>query len=476
MSKWAATTAHKFVQLPNQTLHTYNSWDSYWTARLLPTLIRELQDPTRFKGQWRWFQEVVQPLQLAVLDMQARGLQVDRQRKHQWTLETSRELRETDRRIKEDAKGRGFSFTEKFPNSDLQVGRLLFETCGLRAQKKTDKSKRPSVDQDALLRVLRDLRKKDEHARDLLLNLLHRSRLQTMLERYTQFDIDEDGRVRPQVKMAQTKTWRFAYAEPALQQFPLECRGYFTASNGHILVAADFSQLEARWLAILSNDQVSLDDFQAGRDVHARNACDLLGHSESEWEGLEAGLRKASRFFAKTFLYRVSYGGEGATDKSKTFCPCPRCADKVPSTLSLKKKEILAAEERWFQAHLPVRKFHRELIREVQRRGFYESPFGLRRYFGHRWGSDFERELKNAPMQTNSALLMNQRQVKLHRLGAPIVLQHHDSFMLEVPESPGSGVDQWEADLRGVMEEPVPEVGGYSFPVETSRGYSWADL
>lgn len=476
MSQYAANTSHKFLQLPDRVLHTYNSWDSHNTGKLLPELMRELRDPASFSpGQWNWFETVVQPLQLAVLAMQKRGILVDRAARSKFTRDLSRELAETDNAIRREAAKRGFSYTDKFPNSDTQVAKLLFETCELRPTKTTDGG-RASVDQDALIKVLRDLRKKDEHARDLLYNLCHRSRLQTMLERYTGFELGPDSRVRATVKMAGTKTWRFAYADPALQQFPVETRHYFRSTPGHLLIAGDFSQLEARWLAILADDQVSLAAFAKGEDIHAQNAMDLLGYRSAQWDTAEAHVRKASRNFAKSFLYRISYGGEGAQDKDKSFCPCPRCVDKVPQTLTLKRSDILAAETRWFDIHSAVRKFHRELIAEVQKRKYYETVFGVRRYFSKTWGPEFERELKNAPMQTSSALLMNRCQVQLHKLGAPILLQHHDSFMLEVPESPGRLVDQWTADLKGVMETPVPELGGVVFPTETKVGYDWASV
>ena len=92
------------------------------------------------------------------------------------------------------------------------------------------------------------------------------------------------------------------------------------------------------------------------------------------------------------------------------------------------------------------------------------------------WSAVKEREIKNKPMQMNGALLMNERQVKLDRLGCPILLQNHDAFLVEVPESPGGLVDQWKADIKGTMEEPCEQLGGMVFPVDVSLGYNWGEV
>ena len=471
MGKYTGNTNHLFVRLPSRTLYTYNAWDTYYTAHLAGALHKEMNLP-KFGGQWEYYTQWVEPLQRAVLNMQRRGLWLNKEVLGDYRREVRRELKDTDKFIKDTADSHNFTYTDKFPNSDIQVAKLLFDTIGLKPHKKTPKG-RPSVDQDALTRVLKYFRKMDEPHRDLIYALFHRSRLQTILERYiTKLEPDVDGRVRANVKLTGTKTFRFAYAEPALQQYPNEVRKIFWAKEGHKYVAVDYSQLEARILAILSGDQASLGVFTDGADVHAANTRDLFGWDEEEWSTMDSVPRKAARNYAKAFLYRISYGGEGSTDKSKTFCPCPKCAHRNPPTLTLKKAEILETERRWFQRHPAVRQFHRDLLRGVQQKGYYEAPLGVRRFIAQPWGSDLERELKNLPMQMNAALLMNRAQVRLDRLGAPICLQMHDEFLLEVPEKE---VDLWMSRTCDVMQTPVPELGNTVFPVDVKVGRNWGD-
>jgi DNA polymerase-1 len=281
-----------------------------------------------------------------------------------------------------------------------------------------------------------------------------------------------DSRCRPTVKITGTKTFRYAYADPALQQYPPEIRHLFQAKPGCVFIAADYSQLEARILAYLSRDAISIEAFTQNEDVHAQNARDLFGFTLDYWQRLEPTKKKAHRNFAKSFLYRISYGGEGQTDKSKTYCPCDKCQQYQPQSLNLKRNEILTSEARWFATHHWVRTFQDNLCRSVQQNHYYDSPFGLRRWISKPWGNDLRREVLNVPMQMNAALLMNQSQVLLHKMGLPIILQIHDAFMVEVPDN-SSVIEQCIADMVGVMERPIEAFGGAVFPVDVEVGQNW---
>ena len=468
MTDYSATTSHKFLNLPNSTLYTYNLWDCHTTARLFFALRDELKDP-QLGHQWDYYQSQVQPLQTAVQHMQARGILLDKAEKRRTQTKLSKELSATDALICRYADEVGFSYTDKFPNSNAQVSKLLFDHLGLRGAKRTD-SGRLSSDQESLTRALRQLRVRDRGALPLLHNLFHRSRLETVRDRYFKIPVDSDSRVRPRVKITGTKTFRYAYAEPPLQQYPPEIRRMFRASPGCVLLAADYSQVQARILAILSGDNTSLTTFATpGGDVHVANTLDLFGMSIKQWEALGPE-SKSYRNFAKTFLYGIAFGGKSETMKTKLYCPCDRCADLVPDTVELTRPQIKAAEERWFAARPEVRRWQTDLVRDVSRQHYYESPFGVRRMIAKPWGAELEREVKNIPMQMNEALLMNQRQVRLDQAGLPIIFQMHDAFYLEVPQAQ---VDNIAAEVRGIMEDPCPELGGHVFPVDIEVGENW---
>lgn len=464
-SKYAATTAHAFLKLRDPVRARYNCFDTRYTGQLAPVLIQAVKD----RGNWDYYTTVGEPLQYAVLDMQRRGLLLDRGRLSRYRKEIRDELQETDALVlAADPTGDLTRPTGKSPNgigSPRRLGRFLFRTLGLRPPKRTDTGL-DSTDQETLYRLLRDLRKKDEPHRGVLEALFHRSRLKTIYQRYLNLEPDSDERVRAKVKMYGTKTFRFAYAEPALQQFPPEIRHLLVTESGRRFLSADYAQLEARLLAIFSGDSTSLRVFAEDGDVHTSNAGDLFN--------LElAKVQPDHRNFSKTFLYGISYGGAAETMKTKLYCPCPKCRDHMPPTLQLGRDAIKQAEIRWFARHPAVRKFQSDLATEVRRRGYYQSPLRARRHIAQPWGRDLERELKNLPMQFGGALLMNRAQIQLHKLGAPIALQMHDSFLLEVPDSE---VSYWADTCRAVMEAPVPELDGVSFPVSVEAGPSWGEL
>ena len=131
------------------------------------------------------------------------------------------------------------------------------------------------------------------------------------------------------------------------------------------------------------------------------------------------------------------------------------------------------AGERWFKLHPAVPKFQEETASFIRKHHYYQSPMGGRRWIAKPWGPELERETKNLPMQFGGALLMNQRQVALDRLGAPIVFQMHDSFLLEVPDGE---VDFWADLVQTIMEGPIEGLGGVSIPVDVKVGKSWGDL
>lgn len=464
-SKYATNTDHLFLQLPDETLGVYNCWDSYQTAKLVKPLLAEAKE----RGNLPYILDVMEPLQTAVMNMQARGMMLDTDALRTYRNTVRADLDAADHIILQaDPTGELRKPTPKYSNSigsPHRLGNFLFGTLGLKPPKKTSAGMN-STDQETLYRLLRTLRKKDADARPILMALFHRSRLKTIYQRYLKLEPDPDGRVRAQVKMYGTKTMRFSYSEPALQQFPPEARHVFKASDGHTLLQADYSQLEARILAYLSGDTPSIHVFESKGDVHNQNAADLFGVGPDQ-------VTKPHRNFAKAFLYGLSYGGDVDTMKTKLFCPCPKCEAVVPPTLKLKRADLKVAEEKWHRIHRRVAKFQDETAKFVRTHHYYESPMGARRYISKPWGADLSRELKNLPMQFGGALLMNQRQVWLDRLDCPIVLQMHDSFLLEVPDNM---VDHWVQKVKTVMESPIEGLNGVCIPTDIETGRNWGAL
>lgn len=465
------TTSHAFLELPNGVLGVYNSHDAYNTARLVGPLLEEMRD----RGQLEAYAGLVEPLLRPAIDMQRAGLMLDVVAAGALHSRLSDELREIDGALRGHAYSVGFSPQEKFTTSKPQLAEFLYGHCELKAPKRTEKTGRASVDQDSLTRTLRGLRKKDEPHRQFILDLFHRSRLHTIKTRYLKLYPDSDGRVRASVKLAGTKTWRYAYESPALQQFPAECRYVFTATPGMVLVAADYSQLEARLLAYQAGAKRLMETFESGGDVHRLNAQDLFGVSDEGWAAMDPGAQKKFRNMAKTFFYRKVYGGTIASGDKKLFCPCQRCADKVPDTVNLSRTAAVEAEERWGARNPEVQEYQDEVARFVKRNSYLELVLGGRRYISKPWGHELARELANIPHQMGAARVMARAQIRLHRAGLRILLQHHDAFVFELQDHPAA-INEAMPEIRAIMEDPVPIKGRMvKLPVDLSLGYNWGD-
>ena len=506
---------HKWLRLPDDVIAQYNALDTYTTARLVPVLEGLLASNKQLDFYQRWFREMA-----PVVDrMQARGvgvLDVEAQRTykvalrkeldeveepvlaavpffreletevHTWYADTLREhptwvkkaKKGYDSRLKKVRKRRSGFFNRAGGGGSTDLSKLLFDHLGLKAAPKTLDRPARSTSGEALVYVLQHLRVKDEPHRWVLENLLHRARLSTILTRYMVVDCDRDGRVRPLIKLGGTETLRLAYAGDkgeAIQQWPQEARHVIKAWDGCLYLARDYSAIEARLIAILSQDTAMLEVFAAGGDVHKQNAIDLGLASAGTWDAMDPGVRSATRNFAKTFLYGLSYGGSPETMKTKLYCTCPRCRDKVPQTLALGRDDIRRAADQWSKKHEPILQWRAALVETVKGpRGdhTWTSPFGYRRFFLEP-RSQAERSIYNFPLQHCASQIINHAMVSLDAAGLPLVLQMHDELMAEVPVE---RVAYWEGAMRETMEAKVPELGGWSFPTEGARGRHWGEV
>lgn len=462
------TEDHAWLQHPVQRASVYNLWDVYNTARLRQPLREQLKD----NQQLAFYEKEVWPLVEVVMQMQRRGFYFRKEARDELRMQLREELRSTEAEIRTVAGWTGAIRPDPL-NSPPKKAWLLYEKLGLKPSVRRGVETR-STDQEALSALLKGLRKKDAHAKPVLEKLFHRSRLHTILTRYLDVEVDTDNRVRATIKLYGAETGRLAYANPAIQQYPKEARVLYGAPPGKIWIAGDFSQLEARILAVLSQDHVSLAVFAAGGDVHTQNAQDLLGLSQTQWDDLPSTTRSAARNLAKSFLYGISYGGDPQSLKSKLFCPCPHCAEKVQTTLTVGRDEMTAASQRWFHIHAPVLRFRDSLGEEARVSKRYVSPLGRIRYLCTPWPR-CKTELYNLPMQCTAADIINRVMCRLHyHYQAPLHLQMHDELVLEVDDTPSS-ISYWASILKKEMEEEVPELRT-SFPIDLKMGTVWGQF
>lgn len=497
---------HRWLQIPTDVLAVYNCHDTVETAKLIAPLRETLSRNRQLEFFDRWFSTMV-PVVESMMD---RGVgELDYDAKEAYKSKLKGELRPLEKKILGGVRlfddmeaaltGVVDAYRVEFPsrvktadrklasglkkirarkasffnrggernNSDLAV--FLYDYLGLKEPPETQKRPKRSVRQEALFYILQHLRKRDEPHRWVLEDLFHRSRLNTILSRYMTIEAEADGRVHPQVKLYGTETLRLAYAGDAgeaIQQWPKEARHIIRPRHGCVFLAFDYSQLEARILAYLSNDTAMMDCFEKGEDVHIQNARDLFGDGEVSSE---------MRGWAKTYLYGLSYGASPETLNTKLFCPCPRCAAEVPKTLDLTRDDIKRAADRWARKHRPVLEWRAKLLSSIKGPHgdhSWTSPWGYRRFFLQPT-RDAERSIYNAPMQTCAAHLVQDAMIATHALNAPLNLQMHDELVFEVPVREKA---RWSEAIREVMEAPVKHLGGMRFPVSKKIGPDWGAL
>jgi DNA polymerase I-like protein with 3'-5' exonuclease and polymerase domains len=499
------------LKLGDEVIGRYNSYDTWTTARLAQHLLGQLES----HHQLPFYKAEIEPVIPAILALGRHGLLIDQGERTRLRRSFRAEVHTQDQLL---ATAAGHPYTDPYekppkvwfnPNSDTQVRRWLFggdkttapsgaavlvakgvevQCLGLKPAGKTEGGQW-SVDLTNLVRVVRDLRKGDEPVRPILYALCHRTRY-VKLDEYLDFDIDSDGRVRPTWKLHGTKSFRLAVANPPIHSWAEELRSMVVAAPGYVLVKADLMAVEARMAAYLSDDKLDIAVYERstvdrpykhhpGWDIHSALVLECFPElTEPLWAGMTNQQREPYRNTAKTIRFgTLLYGGAPETAQTKVFCPCPLCADKTPPTIDLTPTRKRAIVDRWMSRHQAFVRWRSNLLRP------FEGPHatyclrmpiaGWPVWFFQPMGGELQRELFNRPIQMAANLLKLRALRRLHAKGMPILIDHHDALVAEVPLS----CENWaKSTFVECMTQPVEELGGVRFPVDVASGPTWADL
>jgi DNA polymerase-1 len=275
-----------------------------------------------------------------------------------------------------------------------------------------------------------------------------------------------DRRVHTSYGMAGTSTGRLSSNDPNLQNIPirseegLRIRRAFVAEPGHVLLAADYSQIELRLLAHLADVPTLRDAFEKGEDIHARTAAEIF-HLEPGKVDREARRR------AKMINFGIIYG---------------MSAFGLATRLGIPPGEGRSIIDAYFAQYPGIRQEMERCKEEARIHGFVRTPFGRKLWIPDIATKDpvrragAERAAINAPFQGGAAEIIKRAMVRLPRalreagLSARMLLQVHDELVFEVPEAE---VDATSAVVRDVMES----VATLRVPlsVEVGTGHSWAE-
>lgn len=434
----------------------YAAADAAICLRLIP----QLQDELKKQEVISLFDSMEMPLVPVLAAMEEVGIRLDTDFFKAFSKELQNSLDEIEAKI-EDAVGYEFNL-----NSTQQLSEALFEKLGLAPPDRTRKTSSGyySTAADVLEGMI------GQHpVIEWVLEYRELEKLRsTYVDTLPKQINPETGRVHTSFNQTGTVTGRIASSDPNLQNIPTRTeigrrvRNGFIAREGWQLLAVDYSQIELRIVAHMSQDEAMLDAFRAGQDIHAATAAAVHG---IELDGVTPEMRRHAKAINFGLIYGMSaYGLTNATD------------------LTLAEAENFIAT--YFEKFPGVKKYLDGIRETAAKQGYVETLLGRRRYFPNlESGAAYmirqreEREAINAPIQGTAADIIKIAMLKLPGeidkagLGAEMLLQVHDELIFEVPKSE---LDETTKLVRRIMENAYQL--DIPLSTEAKAGRSWGSM
>ncbi|MCC4233502.1 DNA polymerase I [Sphingobium soli] len=440
-----------FAEVPLPRATEYAAEDADVTLRLWKRFKARIAN----EGANRVYELVDRPLVGVIAKMEHQGIKVDREALSRLSAEFTAGIAALETEIHEIA-GQPFAI-----GSTQQLGAILFDKMGYKGGKK-GKSGAYSTD----VTILEQLKAQGAPIAAKVLEWRQLSKLKSTYTDALQAQINKDsGRVHTSYSLTGAQTGRLSSTDPNLQNIPIrtevgrQIRHAFVAEPGHVILAADYSQIELRLAAHMADVPALKEAFAAGEDIHAATAEQLFGEVNRETRG-----RAKTINFA--ILYGISrWGLAGRLEIS---------ADEAQDMIS-----------RYYERFPGISIYINETIEKARERGYTETLFGRKTWFPRikasiqheRQGA--ERAAINAPIQGTSADIIKRAMVRMGPAleaaglsGVRMLLQVHDELVFEVPEG---DVDAASAVIRRVMETAAEPIVTLSVPlgVEIGTGPSW---
>ena len=434
-----------FDQVALDVATTYAAEDADVTLQLHHTLWPAIEASERLRHIYR---NIEMPTLQVLYDMERHGVLLDRDRLRAQSQQLAEQLMELERQAHELA-GQPFNL-----GSTKQLGEILFERLGLPVVKKTPAGK-PSTDESVLEKLALDY-----PLPKVLLQWRGLAKLKsTYTDKLPEMADPQTGRVHTTYSQAVAITGRLASSDPNLQNIPVRTpegrriREAFIAPPGHRMMSADYSQIELRIMAHISQDAGLLKAFADGEDVHRATASEVFGVPIAE-------VNSEQRRYAKVINFGLIYG---------------MSAFGLAANLGIERGAAQAYIDRYFARYPGVAAYMERTRTQAREQGYVETVFGRRLWLPEIGSSNMgrrqmaERAAINAPMQGTAADLIKLAMIDVHawlrreNLGARLVMQVHDELVLEVPDAE---VERLKTDLparmAGVAQLSVPllaEVG-----------------
>ncbi len=421
--------------------------EALWHLR--PVLAAELAQ----NGMESLYYDMELPLCTVLYRMEKRGIAIDREQLQQFGEMLSQRIADCEALI--------YSYSEeKFNiNSTKQLGELLFDKLGLPPVKKTKTGYSTNAD------VLEKLKGKHPII-PAIMDYRMLSKLKSTYAEGLMAVICDDGRIRTTFQNLVTATGRLSSTEPNLQHIPVrtdlgsEIRKMFIPKEGHVLVDADYSQIELRVLAHIADDAVMQNAFITGLDVHTVTAAQVFAVAPEQVTALQ-------RRHAKAVNFGIVYGISEFS---------------LADDIGVSRWEAKDYIDSYLAHYSGVRSYMKNVVLDAREKGFTTTLYGRKRYIPELTASNFnirsgaERIALNTPIQGTAADLIKLAMIQVEQAlneaypEAKLLLQVHDELIVECPESIA-------ADVAALVSSRMQAVAQLKVPLqaEAKIGKSWYD-
>ena len=431
---------YSLLDIGNQYLQGGKTEGTDVLYHLYPVLQKALED----QGLLNLFTEIELPLCQVLAQMEYTGFQIDQKALGRFGVMLSESISTVENEIYQLA-GREFNIA-----SPKQLGQVLFEELGLPPSKKTKTGYSTNVEVLEKLKATHPIIEKIMHYREW-------SKLKSTYVDGLSKEIRTDGRIHSHFQMTVTATGRLSSTEPNLQNIPIrrelgqEIRKMFIAAPGHVLVDADYSQIELRLLAHISGDERMISAFETEEDIHAVTASQVFHVAQDQ-------VTEEMRSRAKAVNFGIVYGISAFS-----------LADDIGVTNAQAKQYI----ENYLANYSGVAAYMKDIVIQAKEKGEVRTLYGRKRSMPELASSNFnlrsfgERVALNMPIQGTAADIIKLAMIRVYHklqeegLKARLILQVHDELIVECPQEEGEQV-------RLLLEREMEQVATLRVPLKAS--------
>ncbi|HJA99085.1 MAG TPA: DNA polymerase I [Candidatus Alistipes avicola] len=403
-------------RVPLEQIAEYAAEDADVTLRLKQALWPRVEE----LGLSGLYLEIEEPMIGVLADIEMAGVRIDTAALADYAVELNRKLAALEEEIRRLADEPTLNI-----NSARQLGEVLFAKMRITDKPKMTRTKQYSTDEE----YLQSFAHKYEIVDRILEYRGVKKLLSTYVEALPQLVNPVTGKIHTSFNQAVTATGRLSSTNPNLQNIPIRDElgrrireAFIPSDEDHLLLSADYSQVELRLMAHLSEDEGLIAAFEEGRDIHAATAARLFGKSLSEVTSDERRKAKTANF---GIIYGISAFG-------------------LSQRLDIPRKEAKEIIDGYFASYPKAKEYMERVVEQARRDGYVSTIFGRRRYLNDISSHNAvarglaERNAINAPIQGSAADIMKLAMIRVHRrfrqeqIRSKVILQVHDELVVDM--------------------------------------------